>query len=575
MEDAERTITKELPMTKNRLVLALFAVSLVAASCGDDDADQGATEQAEVNDVGADDSADTAGGDGDEGAAGEVVFSDESRGLDAPVAAIVVDGEAADWADVEGLEMTLRAISDEDLPAKEARVKVAHDAENIFVLFEVDDDLDWTADDVHLSGSAAVQWAVMEGAGEAMGATDADRESSLGLVDIWHWEVECPAGEQSGGAVAEPGVDKDPGDDGACNFDDEYATDPETREDDEGDGAENSLLGVWTHSAEAQDGDGTWVFEMTRPLQTGDARDAQFEVGSSALMALAYWDADSSPEGWDDDHHVVSANQGWITVDLLAGGDGDEGAAGEVVFSDESRGLDAPVAAIVVDGEAADWADVEGLEMTLRAISDEDLPAKEARVKVAHDAENIFVLFEVDDDLDWTADDVHLSGSAAVQWAVMEGAGEAMGATDADRESSLGLVDIWHWEVECPAGEQSGGAVAEPGVDKDPGDDGACNFDDEYATDPETREDDEGDGAENSLLGVWTHSAEAQDGDGTWVFEMTRPLQTGDARDAQFEVGSSALMALAYWDADSSPEGWDDDHHVVSANQGWITVDLT
>ncbi len=33
-------------------------------------------------------------------------------------------------------------------------------------------------------------------------------------------------------------------------------------------------------------------------------------------MALAYWDADNSPEGWDDAEHVQSSTQGWIGVTL-------------------------------------------------------------------------------------------------------------------------------------------------------------------------------------------------------------------------------------------------------------------
>ena len=55
---------------------------------------------------------------------------------------------------------------------------------------------------------------------------------------------------------------------------------------------------------------------MARPLQTADAGDAQFTVGEPTLLALAYWDVDWSPNGWTDDGHVQSANQGWIQVDI-------------------------------------------------------------------------------------------------------------------------------------------------------------------------------------------------------------------------------------------------------------------
>ena len=82
------------------------------------------------------------------------------------------------------------------------------------------------------------------------------------------------------------------------------------------------LLGVFTHTDPTDDADGTYTFEMRRPLVTDDAQDAAFAAGEEALMALAYWDADNSPEGWDDAEHVQSSNQDWIVVTLASGGTG-------------------------------------------------------------------------------------------------------------------------------------------------------------------------------------------------------------------------------------------------------------
>ena len=70
------------------------------------------------------------------------------------------------------------------------------------------------------------------------------------------------------------------------------------------------------HTNQTDSGPGVWYFEVSRPLQTGDAQDAQFTVGESTLLALAYWDADFGPDGWDDSTHVQSSNQGWIQVNL-------------------------------------------------------------------------------------------------------------------------------------------------------------------------------------------------------------------------------------------------------------------
>jgi hypothetical protein len=326
-------------MTARRLLTGLFALSIIAASCGDDSGDTLVADVAPPAEDVVDDSGDTLVADDDPPAEDVVddsgtaadetpddtsgdaglgpAFSDEGRSIDAPEAVIVVDADISDWAEIDGVDMTLFPISGESFETHESTLKVAHDNDFVYVLFTIDDDYDWNAEDHKLTASSAIQWAVDPGAGEAMGSTDEDREVSLGLVDIWHWEIDCASGQQSGGAVSDPGDGNDPGDDGPCNFDDEYATATEDREDDDGDGAENNLLGAWTHTASVADADGTWIFEMSRPLDTGDAQDAQFQVGSSALVAAAYWDADSGPDGWEAEFHVQTANQGWITVNFL------------------------------------------------------------------------------------------------------------------------------------------------------------------------------------------------------------------------------------------------------------------
>lgn len=279
-------------MRRRGLILAAVAAALLAA-CGGDEAEPEAETGTE-----------------EEHAEGP------QRMIEAPAASITVDGDPSDWEAIEGMDLTLEAISGEDVEPRAATIKVAHDEEAVYVLFEVTDDYNWNPDDAHLSGSAAVMWSIEEGAGEHMGAEEPDRETSLGMVDIWHWELECAAGEQSGGAVSEPGEGEDPGDDGACNLDDEWATIPEEREDDNGAGAENSLVGVWNHTSPTDDSSGEWIFELSRPLGTEDEQDAQLAAGETALLALAYWDPDNDDAGWDDDQHAQSANQGWIEVAL-------------------------------------------------------------------------------------------------------------------------------------------------------------------------------------------------------------------------------------------------------------------
>ena len=241
------------------------------------------------------------------------------RSVDAPGAAITVDGDVSDWAAVAGLSLTLEPIvdrADDPLEDKDVTIRMAHDSDLLYVLFTVEDDYDWNPDDHNLSAALAVMFPVDTG-GPHMGADDEEGETSTGMVDIWHWELDCAAGELNGGGAGHPAGDgKDPGNDDVCNFDDEWATDAETREDDNTASGENTLTGVWMHSNPVADGPGTWTFEMSRPLQTGDEQDGQFTVGESTLLALAYWDADFGPDGWDDSTHVQSSNQNWIQINL-------------------------------------------------------------------------------------------------------------------------------------------------------------------------------------------------------------------------------------------------------------------
>jgi hypothetical protein len=88
--------------------------------------------------------------------------------------------------------------------------------------------------------------------------------------------------------------------------------------DEENPAAENSLVGVWGHtgSETGAGSEGSWIFEMSRPLQTGDPQDAQFAAGSVASLALGWFDPNETPEGWTDAGHLTSAYHGWIEVRL-------------------------------------------------------------------------------------------------------------------------------------------------------------------------------------------------------------------------------------------------------------------
>ena len=241
----------------------------------------------------------------------------QARRLDVGSATITLDGQMDDWASVPGLEVPLTGIPEEfreDPTAAEdvtATLKVAADGTNVYVLVAVPAAFNYVADNHDMSAALAVMWQIDGAATPQMAAGGADLKESTGTVDIWHWELDCGPGELSGG-VFPTGNDPD------CNLDDEYATLLDEREDD---AADSSLTGAWDHSARAQGAgaDGTWVFEIARPLDTGDPHDAQFAAGGTALIAVAYWAADETPEGWTASGHAVSVAadeglDGWIEV---------------------------------------------------------------------------------------------------------------------------------------------------------------------------------------------------------------------------------------------------------------------
>jgi len=302
-------------MKVKRAVVALAVMPLLVAACGYSNVEPSASSGASSGAVA--DPGDLSAADQAAAEDAAAVEAEIGEIIDAPGGvSITVDGDASDWADVAGVDLTLTAITGEPSEPREATVKVAHDDTTAYVLFQVQDDLNWNPENTQKSGAAAVQWQITPDAPEHMGAENTDRETSLGTVDLWHFELECAAGVVAGGSVSDAGKG-DPGNDAACNFDDEYATQPAVREDDNTATGENSLAGVWSHTASAEDEPGTWTFEMSRPMNTGDETDAQFTAGDSSLMAVAYWDPDrpdGGSEGWDPDYHVVSAMNGWIQV---------------------------------------------------------------------------------------------------------------------------------------------------------------------------------------------------------------------------------------------------------------------
>jgi len=240
----------------------------------------------------------------------------DAREYTASTGAITIDGSPDDWSALPTFPLTLTSL--DGRRQLEADFQVAVDDDELFMLVRVFDDYNATLGEHHVSGSFAVLWAIDEAAGPHMGTDGIDYGTSLGMVDIWHWEIDCGPGVLSGGFNR-----TEDGNDPACNLDDEYALTPFEREDDDGD---NLLTGAYDHQARAQgeDAAGAWYWELKRPLVTGDAQDAQFAHGETAQMALAYWDPDETDTGWTDAGYLQSSDLGWKSDAASAVTDGSE-----------------------------------------------------------------------------------------------------------------------------------------------------------------------------------------------------------------------------------------------------------
>ncbi|TAK73801.1 MAG: hypothetical protein EPO16_12025 [Dehalococcoidia bacterium] len=305
------------PLLVAALGLALPAAALLSACSSDDDEEAAPTATQAATQAAA--SAPTSTPTVVPATAATPAAKPGVRSLKAGTATIALDGNATDWASVPGLEVALKPLPKElwgrDVTTAgkpmTATVKVANTATTAYVLVMVPDTFTYNPKNHNASPALAVEWAVDAEAGVAMGALKPDLKKSGGLVDLWHWELDCGPGVLSGGKFPT-------GNDSKCNLDDEYATITDEREDDK---IDSSLTGSWDHTGRAQgpEAPGTWVFEIARPLNTGDPQDAQFTAGSTSRLAIAYWDGNegrAKDGGWTDTGHVVSAVDAdeWIEV---------------------------------------------------------------------------------------------------------------------------------------------------------------------------------------------------------------------------------------------------------------------
>jgi hypothetical protein len=249
---------------------------------------------------------------------------------------ITIDGLTGDWAGVPGTTITLvRPYAPDQMIEDGFEIKVAYDDSNIYVLAVVSDDFDYNATDHGNSAAIAVLIAIDDAATPDMGGGN-------GYVDIWHWELDVGPGVVTGFNLSS-------GNDPVGNLDDEYSLSVFDRHDDDD---ANEVYGAWSHTdMSAVGAEGQWIFEFKRSLTTSDTakQDAQFEVGGTYKVAIAYWDADETGEpgvlnGWTKAGHYSTCTDpetldfSWVDLTLEqsdipegpAGSQGETGPQGEI-----------------------------------------------------------------------------------------------------------------------------------------------------------------------------------------------------------------------------------------------------
>lgn len=264
--------------------------------------------------------------------------------------AITLDGHGDDWKDVEGSEFSLLPALDPDEDKEygggKMTVKAAHDGSSVFFLLQVDGNYAYSKGENTKCPSVSLMFQIGESAsyhnmgGCKEGPDTCTNKTCKGHeVDIMHFSIgNAIPGRLYGGNP----IDNREGNGGDRfgHLVDLYGWSPHCRYID-GTGptgndtsAQNNWNGAWWHSSftvhsgfveedspYASDGQkGTYYFEFSRPLRTMDRiqQDAQFTIGESSKMSVAFWyPVNGNP--WHGSGHF-SINCDWVPLNISLGG---------------------------------------------------------------------------------------------------------------------------------------------------------------------------------------------------------------------------------------------------------------
>ncbi|XP_058076597.1 uncharacterized protein LOC131225156 isoform X1 [Magnolia sinica] len=259
---------------------------------------------------------------------------------------VTVDGHADDWSEVDGFEFALLPAldPDEDHEYKGGKmtVKALHDGNDVFFMLQVEGEYAYSKGVNSKCPSVALMFQVGEnatyhnmGGCKEQPSTCTSKTCRGHEVDIMHFSIgNAIPGRLYGGNPIDNREGY--GGDRFGHLVDLYAWTPHCRYLD-GMGpsgndttAQNNWKGAWWHdsltvhsgfveedSPYATAGQkGAYYFEFSRPLRTMDRlqQDAQFTIGQSSKVAVAFWyPIDGTP--WSGSQHY-SVNCDWLTLDI-------------------------------------------------------------------------------------------------------------------------------------------------------------------------------------------------------------------------------------------------------------------
>ncbi|CAM8942619.1 unnamed protein product [Rhodiola kirilowii] len=264
-------------------------------------------------------------------------------------AIVTVDGRGDDWKDVDGFEFSLLPALDPDQENEykggKMNIKALHDGRDVYFLLQVPGDYAYSKGENGKCPSVALMFQVGEEASyHNMGGckespdTCSNKTCKGHEVDIMHFSIgNAIPGRLYGG---NPVDNRDGnGGDRFGHLVDIYAWNPHCRYLDgispsgNDTSAQNNWRGAWWHdSLKVQSGyveadspyttsgqNGDYYFEFSRPLRTMDRlqQDAQFTIGQTSKIAVAFWyPVDGNP--WHGSGHY-SVNCDWLPFEITPG----------------------------------------------------------------------------------------------------------------------------------------------------------------------------------------------------------------------------------------------------------------